>query len=171
MMYPDSDNCNLIMSDKRVELGVLKNPVHFLALGFGAGCSPKMPGTVGSLVGVVLYVFLQHLDLLVYGIVTLLLFLAGIWLCGRTSRDLGVADHPAIVWDEIVGYLVTMLAAPPGWIWPVTGFFLFRVFDISKPWPVNWADKRVSGGLGIMLDDLLAGIYALLILQIIAGML
>lgn len=150
---------------------MLKNPVHFLALGMGTGCSPKMPGTIGTLAGVVIYVFLQDLDLLVYGAMILLLFLAGIWICGRTSRYLGVEDHPAIVWDEIVGYLLTMLAAPPGWIWPVTGFFLFRFFDICKPWPVSWADRQVSGGLGIMLDDLIAGIYSLLILQIIAGML
>lgn len=150
---------------------MLKNPVHFLALGMGTGCSPKMPGTIGTLAGVVIYVFLRDLDLLVYGAMILLLFLAGIWICGRTSRYLGVEDHPAIVWDEIVGYLLTMLAAPPGWIWPVTGFFLFRFFDICKPWPVSWADRQVSGGLGIMLDDLIAGIYSLLILQIIAGML
>lgn len=159
------------MENTKVGLSALKNPVHFLAMGFGSGCSPKMPGTMGTLVGVVLYLLLQNLDLLTYGIVTLVLFCIGIWLCGRTSRDFGVEDHPAIVWDEIVGYLATMLAAPDGWLWAAAGFVLFRFFDISKPWPVNWADKRVSGGLGIMLDDLIAAIYAFLILQITADLL
>lgn len=159
------------MEDSKTGSYSLKNPVHFLALGFGAGCSPYMPGTAGSVVGVVLYCFLQNLDVFVYAALVLLLSLAGIWLCGRTSRDLGVEDHQAIVWDEIVGYLVTMIAAPPGWLWIAAGFVLFRLFDITKPWPVNWADKRVSGGLGIMLDDIIAAIYALLILQITAGLL
>jgi phosphatidylglycerophosphatase A len=82
-----------------------------------------------------------------------------------------VHDHSSIVWDEIVGYLVTMIMSPTGWYWMVLGFILFRLFDICKPWPVSWADKRVAGGLGIMLDDLIAAIYALLLLQITAYLL
>ena len=125
-----------------------------------------MPGTVGTLVGVLFYLGLAGLPLTVYCAVTAGLFLAGIWICDRTARDLGVHDHPAIVWDEIVGYLVTMIAAPRGWGWLLAGFLLFRLFDIWKPWPIRWLDRRVRGGFGIMVDDLLAGIYAAVLLQI-----
>ena len=89
-------------------------------------------------------------------------------MCSYTTRALNTDDHPAIVWDEIVGYLITMFYAPSQWWWIVIGFILFRIFDIFKPWPVNLADKRVKGGLGVMLDDIIAGIYSLTIIQIIA---
>ncbi len=137
-----------------------------LAFGFGAGLAKKMPGTAGTLVGVLCYLGLAGLPLAYYTAVTLLLFLAGIWLCGQTARDLAVHDHPAIVWDEIVGYLVTMTAAPAGWRWVLAGFLLFRLFDIWKPWPIHWLDRRASGGFGIMVDDLLAAVYAAFLLQI-----
>jgi len=91
----------------------------------------------------------------------------GIWLCQVTSRDLGVHDHAGIVWDEIVGYLITMIAIPATWPWVVAGFVLFRLFDIIKPWPIGWADRHVHGGLGIMLDDVLAAVYAGLIMQVL----
>ena len=92
----------------------------------------------------------------------------GIWLCGRTSKDLGVHDHGGIVWDEFVGYWITMFMAPAGAVWMLVGFALFRVLDIAKPWPIRWADEKVEGGLGIMLDDVIAGILACLCLQGIA---
>lgn len=160
-------------SNKKTALppGFWKHPVHLLALGFGTGYVPKLPGTAGTLVGVLFYFFMQPLDVVIYLAITSVLFLAGIWLCGKTAHALGVHDHSSIVWDEVVGYLVTMIMAPAGWLWMVLGFVLFRIFDIWKPWPVSWADRGVSGGLGIMLDDLIAGIYALVILQIIAYML
>jgi phosphatidylglycerophosphatase A len=151
--------------------GFWKHPAHLPALGFGTGYVPGLPGTAGTLVGVLFYFFMQPLHVTVYLLITSVLFLAGIWLCGKTSQDLGVHDHSAIVWDEIVGYLVTMIMAPAGWLWMVTGFILFRLFDIWKPWPIAWADRHTKGGLGVMLDDLIAGIYALAILQIIAYML
>lgn len=151
--------------------GFWKHPAHLPALGFGTGYVPRLPGTAGTLVGVLFYFFMQPLHVTVYLLITSVLFLAGIWLCGKTSQDLGVHDHSAIVWDEIVGYLVTMMMAPAGWLWMVTGFILFRLFDIWKPWPIAWADRHAKGGLGVMLDDLIAGIYALAILQIIAYML
>jgi phosphatidylglycerophosphatase A len=94
----------------------------------------------------------------------------GVWVCDTASRDLGVHDHPGIVWDEIAGFLLTMLAAPPGWQWILVGFALFRLFDIWKPWPIGWLDRRVAGGLGIMLDDLVAGVFAAAILQLMAGL-
>lgn len=140
--------------------------IHTLAFGFGTGLARKMPGTAGTLVGVFCYLGLEGLPLAYYAAVTLLLFLAGIWLCGRTARDLAVHDHPAIVWDEIVGYLVAMTAAPAGWGWVLAGFVLFRLFDIWKPWPIRWLDRHVTGGFGIMIDDVLAAIYAAFLLQI-----
>lgn len=140
--------------------------IHLLALGFGTGLARRMPGTVGSLVGIVFYLGLADLPLVWYIISTLVLFILGIWLCGRTARDFGVHDHQSIVWDEIVGYLVTMTAAPAGWGWIAVGFVLFRLFDIWKPWPIRVLDRRVGGGFGIMADDLLAGIYAAVLIQI-----
>ena len=98
----------------------------------------------------------------------LMTFAAGIYLCDRSSKLLGVHDHGGIVWDEFVGYWITMLLAPSGWLWIVMGFFLFRLFDILKPFPINILDKHVHGGLGIILDDVLAGIFACICLQLIA---
>lgn len=145
--------------------------MHLLSLGFGAGLVPKLPGTAGTVVGVVLFIPLQYLAWQYYLAVTLFMFVTGIWLCGRTADHLGVHDHPAIVWDEIVGYLISMCLAPPGWIWLLAGFLFFRLFDIWKPWPIRWLDKQVRGGLGIMVDDLLAAIYAMICLQLIAYLL
>lgn len=146
---------------------LLRQPVHLLALGFGTGLSVRAPGTFGTLIGVLFYLALQHLPLVYYIGITLVLFLLGIWICGWSARELGVHDHPAIVWDEIVGYLVTMIAAPAGWAWIVLGFLLFRLFDIWKPWPIRWLDQRIQGGLGIMIDDIIAGIFALIVMQLL----
>ncbi|HSS64079.1 MAG TPA: phosphatidylglycerophosphatase A [Gammaproteobacteria bacterium] len=144
----------------------LRNPVHVLAFGFGAGLSPAAPGTAGSAVGILIYLFLAPLPLPVYIGVCGLLFLAGVWICGKTSRDLRVHDHGGIVFDEIVGMLFVMIAIPPDWPWVVGGFVLFRLFDVLKPWPIGWLERRVRGGIGIMLDDLLAGLAALALLQL-----
>ena len=146
--------------------GFLVHPVHFLAAGFGAGYVPKLPGTAGTVVGILLYVPMRELGVVAYLGVTAVLFLAGTWLCGKTARDLGVHDHPVIVCDEIVGFLVTMIAVPRGWPWILAGFILFRLFDIWKPWPIRWVDRRISGGFGIMLDDVIAGVYGLAGLQL-----
>ncbi len=126
---------------------------------------PRAPGTWGTLVALPIYGLMVGLAPLPYVALTALLFLVGIWLCHVTARDLQVHDHPGIVWDEIVGYLVTMIAAPEGWLWWLLGFLLFRLFDILKPWPIRIADRRVGGGFGIMLDDLLAGVMAWACLQ------
>ena len=145
-----------------------RNPAHLLAFGLGAGAVPKAPGTAGTLVGVPVYLLASGQPLWTYLAITAAAFLAGIWICGRTAEDLGTHDHPGIVWDEVVGFLVTMTAAPAGWAWLLAGFALFRGFDILKPWPINWLDARVGGGLGIMLDDLAAGLYSFAVLQGIA---
>ena len=144
------------------------HPRHLLAGGFGAGAIPFAPGTFGTVVGVLFYLPMSRLPLPLYLVMVAGVVALGVYLCGATARDLGVHDHPGIVWDEIAGYLVTMIAAPRGWVWPVAGFVLFRIFDILKPWPVRVADRRVGGGVGIMLDDILAGIYAASCLQLAA---
>ena len=146
---------------------LLRHPVDLLALGFGSGLVPRAPGTAGTLVAMPLYLLLQPLALTVYMPLVALLFLAGIPICAHTARRLGVHDHPGIVWDEIVGYLVTMTFAPPGWQWVAAGFVLFRLFDILKPWPIRWFDRKVAGGFGIMVDDLLAGIAAAAVLYLL----
>jgi phosphatidylglycerophosphatase A len=143
---------------------LLHRPVHMLAFGFGVGLSPTAPGTAGTLLAVPLVFVLRDLDAVWYLLLTAGLLAAGVWLCGRTARDLQVHDHPGIVWDEIVGYLVTMAWAPKQWNWIIGGFFLFRLFDIFKPWPIRTVDRRLRGGVGIMLDDLLAGLAAGLVL-------
>jgi len=153
---------------KRIPGLNLANPIHLLAFGFGAGVMPKAPGTWGTLVAVPIFLLLQDVSLPVYLGVLSGMTALGIWLCGVTARDLEVHDHPGIVWDEIVGYLITMIVAPGGWLWVATGFVLFRLFDIFKPWPIRVVDKGVAGGIGIMLDDVLAGLMALCSLQLLA---
>ena len=140
----------------------------FVAQGLGIGRIAWAPGTFGTALAVPLYLVLAPLDLLWYASVTVLLFLVGVWICGVADQVLGATDHASIVWDEIVGYLVTMLAAPEGWWWIVGGFVLFRLFDIWKPWPIRAIERRVGGGLGVMLDDLIAALMAWIALQLIA---
>ena len=145
----------------------IKHPVHFLAFGFGSGLSPKAPGTAGTLAAVPILYLMSFLTSVEYLIVLSMIIVAGVWLCGQSSKMLGVHDHPGIVWDEFAGLLVTMIAVPVTWGTVLAGFILFRLFDILKPWPIGWLDKKISGGLGIMLDDLVAGALALSILQLL----
>ena len=145
---------------------MLRNPLHLLSLGFGSGLSPHAPGTMGTLVAIPLYLLLSRLDLIVYLMVILGGFMMGVYVCHYTSKALGVHDHSGIVWDEIIGYWITMIAVPAlTWEWVLAGFVLFRLFDIVKPWPVNIADKHLSGGFGIMIDDVLAGLYGFACIQ------
>lgn len=150
---------------ERVSPKQLRNPWNFLALGLGSGLAPFAPGTFGTLVAIPLYLLLQPLSPNSYLLIVALLFILGITICSKASESLGVDDHPAIVWDEIVGYLITMWMAPAGWHWIVAGFVLFRFFDILKPWPIGWVDRKVHSGLGIMLDDVIAGLFALALMQ------
>ncbi|MEX0738779.1 MAG: phosphatidylglycerophosphatase A [Pseudohongiella sp.] len=149
---------------------VWRNPVHFLAFGLGSGAAPKAPGTFGTVAAVVIYLLLPPMSVAVYLLFLAFTFVVGVWLCGKTAADIGVHDHGGIVWDEFVGLWLTMFLAPPGLLWLVLGFLLFRVFDILKPWPIAWCDKHVEGGLGIMIDDVLAGLMALACLQLIAAL-
>jgi phosphatidylglycerophosphatase A len=143
----------------------MRDPMHWLATGFGAGLAPRAPGTMGTLVAVPLYLLLRGLETPYYTAIVAVLFFAGVAICGRTARALKAHDHPAIVFDEVVGFLVAMTAAPPGWVWLAAGFALFRFFDIVKPPPIGMLDRRVQGGFGIMLDDLVAGMFAAASLQ------
>ena len=125
--------CKTTLPDTRISARILINPLHLLSLGFGAGMAPKMPGTAGTLVGVLFFLLMRYLWWPYYLALAIVMFAAGVWLCGKTADRLGVHDHPAIVWDEIVGYLITMILAPSGWLWILIGFVLFRLFDIWKP--------------------------------------
>ncbi len=145
---------------------LLRNPLHFLSLGFGSGLSPFAPGTFGTVAAVPLYLLLAQLPLAYYLLAVLAAFAIGVYLCGYTSAALGEHDHSGIVWDEFVGFWITMIAVPATWQWILAGFVLFRLFDIFKPWPVKVADAKMKGGFGIMFDDVLAGLYALVGLQI-----
>ncbi len=146
---------------------VLRNPVHIISFGFGAGFAPIAPGTFGTLIAIPVYLLLASFSPIIYLLAVFTLFFAGCWAAQLTAEALGVHDHPGIVIDEIVGYLLTMALVPTSWYWIVAGFLLFRLFDIWKPWPISQIDKRVKGGFGIMLDDLIAGLYGLLSLHIV----
>ena len=147
---------------------VFQSPVHILAFGFGSGLAPFAPGTFGTLAAIPLYWILSFFPVWFYLAVVLIAAIAGIWICGESAKKLGVHDHGGIVWDEFVGFWITMIAAPSGLIWILVGFVIFRIFDIWKPWPIFIVDDKVSGGFGIMLDDILAGVYAFAIMQILA---
>ncbi len=145
--------------------GMRTKVVLFLAQGFGSGRAPVAPGTFGTLPGVVLALALLPTPLPVYIGITVLLLAVGIPLCGEAAIALGRKDPPSVVWDEIVGMLVTMTAVPLSLTSILAGFALFRLFDIWKPWPIGWVDRRIQGGLGIMLDDVIAGVMACLLLH------
>ena len=147
---------------------VFQDPIYFVAFGFGSGLISIAPGTWGTLAAIPLYVLLMGTHWLVYLFVTVAAFGLGVWVCEHVTEDLGVHDYKGIVWDEVVGYLLTMFMAPKGVSWMILGFILFRIFDIWKPQPIYYIDQKVSGGLGIMLDDVLAAIPSWLIVQFLA---
>jgi len=140
---------------------VFTNPINFLALGFGSGLSPKAPGTMGTLASIPIYLAIANLEIQYYIAVCFVVSAVGIAICGYTAKFLNTHDHPGIVWDEFAGFFIAMIAVTASWTNILLGFVLFRIFDIFKPWPISWLDRRVSGGLGIMLDDIVAGIFAL----------
>jgi len=152
---------------KSTENFQLSNPIHFLALGFGSGLLPKAPGTYGTLAAIPLYLLLAPTTMTTYLAIVIVMSIAGIYICGKAAKDSGVHDHGAIVWDEIVGFLITMFMVPLSWKSVVVGFILFRLFDIFKPWPISFVDKNLHGGLGIMVDDILAGFAALACMHLI----
>ncbi len=146
---------------------IMRDPVLFLAFGFGSGLAKKAPGTFGTLAAIPVYLLLVQFNTVIYSVITLISMVAGIWICGIAADKLGEHDFGGIVWDEIAGFLVTMWFVGFSWQNVVLGFILFRVFDIVKPWPIKWVDQKVSGGFGIMLDDVLAGLLAGFLLAVL----
>lgn len=144
---------------------VWRNPFYFIAFGFGAGLARIAPGTWGTLIAIPLYCVLARQSVVVYGLVTCFAFVLGVFITDWVSRDLGEHDFGGIVWDEIVGYWLTMFMIPFNITSIVMGFLLFRLFDIWKPQPIRYLDKHVHGGLGIMLDDVVAAVFASIVLH------
>ena len=154
----------MTMEKTQLRRKVLRDPVNLLAFGLGTGLTPVAPGTAGSLVGLVLAWSTLDSPIAARLLVAIALIVSGVWICGESARRIAVHDHPGIVWDEIAGIYLALLVAPPSiWAWAL-GFGLFRLFDIWKPWPIRDLDHRLKGGLGIMLDDLVAALYTALIL-------
>ena len=158
-----------LTADQRRSL--LSDPAGWIACGFGSGLSPLAPGTAGSLAALLPWLALRELPPLAYALAVVAAFVLGVWACGRAIAVLQLADPGVAVWDEFVGQwiaLAPLLAVPArSWLWVAAGFVLFRIFDIGKPWPVSWADRRVGGGLGVMLDDAIAGLYAAIALYLL----
>jgi phosphatidylglycerophosphatase A len=144
---------------------LLSRPAHFFALGFGAGLSRIAPGTLGTLVALPLFALLMQAPELVHYTTIVVLFVLGIPLCEVAGRNLGACDHGSIVWDEIVAMLLVLEFTPLSWQWWVVAFLLFRLFDIWKPFPIRQCDAKFKGGFGVMFDDLLAAIYAIVALK------
>ena len=148
---------------------LMTHPAGWIATAMGAGLSPKAPGTAGSLVALLPWWFLlRGMPIAWYGVVLVAGFVLGVWACDVCERRLATHDQGALVWDEVIGMWLTLLLAPAGWAWMLIGFAMFRLFDIWKPWPVRVADRRVGGGFGVMLDDVVAAVYALIALQMLA---
>ncbi len=139
----------------------------FLAFGFGSGLAPKAPGTWGTLAALPFLFLWQLLPWPAYLLLLLLSFLLGVYVCESATRKLGVHDHGGIVWDEFVGLWLTFFMVDLSWQSVAIGFVLFRIFDILKPFPIKWLDKKVKGGFGIMIDDVLAGVFAGVVLHIL----
>jgi phosphatidylglycerophosphatase A len=146
---------------------LVSHPAHFIALGFGSGLAPKAPGTFGTLAAVPIYWALaQFLPPIVIAFLSIPLFFLGVWACGRTGRDLGVSDHGSMVWDEIVAFLPLLAVSSQAWWLQVYAFGLFRLFDIWKPPPIRALERNVKGGMGVMVDDMVAAFYAYLVFVI-----
>ena len=154
---------------------LLATPAGWLACGFGSGLAPVAQGTFGSLAALLPWLGLRQLSLPFYLLVIVAGFVIGVWACNVASRALGVADHRSLVWDEFIGQwiallplLVPALLPPSGFVWwmVLAGFALFRLFDVWKPWPIRWLDRRVKGGMGVMIDDVVAGIFAAVVLAL-----
>ncbi len=151
-----------------IPASIWQKPTHFIAFGFGVGALPFAPGTFGTLIAIPFYLALQALPLSLYLFMLLFITLGSMWLCDRVSKEIKVDDHQGMCLDEIVGFLVTMTYAPHGIGWIIAGFILFRLFDILKPWPIHWVDNKIHGGVGAILDDVLAGVYSFAIMYLLA---
>ena len=155
------------MNTFKMQRLIWRNPWTFIACGFGIGTLPLMPGTYATLTSVALYLVLVKLPLIAYLVIIFILNAVGVWLCAKVNHAFGTDDHPAAVWDEIASFPIVMITVPCTWYYLLLGIILFRVFDIWKPGPIGWVDKNIHGGLGVMLDDVLAAVASWAILQII----
>ncbi len=156
------------MNQIKLSTRVWQDPLYFIGFGFGSGLLPFAPGTWGTLAAIPLYYLMNNMHWAVYLALIVFFFIVGVKASDKISTDLGVHDYKGIVWDEVVGYLLTMFLVPRSWPWVCAGFVLFRIFDILKPFPISWIDKKVHGGLGIMLDDVLAALPAWAILYVVS---
>ena len=145
---------------------VWKDPLYFIAFGFGIGCVPFAPGTFATLLAIPFYLLIRPLPLFFYLVFVLAFIIASSWISDKVSREIGEHDHPGMCIDEFAGFFVTMINAPPGIGWIIFGFLLFRLFDIWKPWAIRVIDEKVHGGFGMVLDDIVAGIFSLMIIQL-----
>jgi phosphatidylglycerophosphatase A len=145
---------------------LLQHPAHLFGLGFGSGLAKKAPGTFGTLVGLPLFWLISIYTMPVQLIIISALFLVGIYFCDVTGKALGVSDHGGIVWDEIVAMMLVLVFTPNQWQWWLAAFLLFRLFDIWKPFPIRQCDAKLKNGFGVMFDDLLAAIYAIIALKV-----
>ncbi|TCV94006.1 phosphatidylglycerophosphatase [Luteibacter rhizovicinus] len=161
------------MSDKYVldaasRRALLAHPAGWVACGFGSGLAPKAQGTFGSLAAILPWLLLRDLSVAAWLVIIVVGFAFGVWVCDVAGRALGVADHRSVVWDEFIGQWIALLPALVAPWWAVlAGFVLFRIFDVWKPWPIGWLDRRVKGGMGVMLDDVVAGVFAAVVLWIV----
>ena len=147
---------------------LLASPAGWIACGFGSGLAPLAQGTAGSLAAIVPWLLLRGLSLPANLLLIALAFALGVWACGVASRALGIDDHRALVWDEFVGQWIALLPAlAAAWWYVPAGFVLFRLFDVWKPWPIRWLDRRLHGGLGVMVDDIVAGVFAALVMVLL----
>lgn len=146
---------------------VFRSSSNFIALGFGSGLSPFAPGTAGTLAAIPFYLLLLQLPSLLYLSALLIAFMVGVRVCERAAKSLNVHDHPGIVWDEMLGLWIALYSIPFSWGAVLLGFLLFRLFDIVKPWPIRSIDRKIGGGIGIMLDDVVAGVFANILLNIL----
>ena len=147
---------------------LLSHPTHFFSLGFGSGLAPKAPGTFGTIIGLPLFWLISSYGFSIKLTIIATLFVLGIYCCDKTGKALGVADHGAIVWDEIVAMLLVLVFAPLTWLGWLVAFCLFRLFDIWKPFPISYFDAKLKNGFGVMFDDLLAAIYAIICVLLLA---
>lgn len=147
---------------------LLRHPAHLIACGFGSGLAPVASGTFGTLFAWLSYPLLRNLlpDDVAFAVFLLLAFVLGVTACQITGRNLGVVDHGAIVWDEIVPFWAVLLLTPEGLLWQLAAFLWFRFYDIVKPAPANWFDRKVKNGFGVMMDDVVAAAYTVLTLAL-----
>lgn len=170
--FTDTSIFKLLQSKSKpippVPAKVWRDPAYFVAFGLGSGAAPFAPGTFGTLMAIPFYLALSYLTLPYYIIFVLLFIAASSWLCDKISREIHAHDHPGMCIDEFAGFFVTMINAPKGFLWILLGFALFRLFDIWKPWPIRYLDEHVHGGFGMVFDDVVAGLFAMIVIQLTA---